>query len=74
MSQIRRGQVFAWGMPSITFALIAGHALACVMVRTPRPLFNDADFRRVRRTHRPTQRSRKRAPPDSDIRYVIGAL
>ena len=31
MSQIRRAQVFAWGMPSIALFLIAGQALACVL-------------------------------------------
>lgn len=31
MNQIRRRQVFAWGMPSITFVLIVGHSLACVL-------------------------------------------
>lgn len=31
MSQIRRAQVFAWGMPSIALVLIAGSALACIL-------------------------------------------
>jgi len=31
VSQIRRTQVFAWVLPSIALALIAGHTLACVL-------------------------------------------
>jgi len=31
VSQIRRAQVFAWGMPSIALVLLASHALACIL-------------------------------------------